>query len=247
MDNTLKDWENYETYAINRLRLILGEEQYLYFYKGEQETKIYDSIAQKAREIDGLTIHIISRRQAVVQAKHYTRKVDLSEVESFILFCQDLDAHGIFISTKDFTKSMHNKALYHGIELLTFSKDEFEQDTALLSLIPLYFIDGVVYNPTMKQSLLALIYGEYEKANDYLLDVPYEEWLYVVGIGFQSETTITATINWLQHIALHHYADDWRFCAIQELSNHHQLSPTFVLQILLRETDPEIIAFLQEG
>lgn len=237
----MTDWKDYEVYVVDRLRLELGEDEFAFGYK----QMLYDPIAEKEREVDGLIIHKSSNQLIPIQTKFHARKTEPNEIEGFVTFCKNISSKtGVFVCTREFTKSAKNIADHYKIKLFVFSKEDFEKAKYLycMSLYFLYFVDKE-FIEDIRLSLVSLIEGDEEKANECLENVPYEEWLFAINTGLVKVPT--QTLRWLKYIASTHYDDGWRFNSIQILLEQNELTDGEINMLLTGETDPETIELLK--
>lgn len=92
-------------------------------------THIMGRYSEHMRQVDVL-VEDYEGKTLVIDAKHYSKKVDVKTVESFISMLKDLGADlGILVSEKGFTKSAINRAHYgeDNIEVDILSLNDFKE------------------------------------------------------------------------------------------------------------------------
>lgn len=154
------------------------------------------------RQIDVLIEEVTSigfRFQIIIDAKHRTRPIDVTDVESFIGFCADIGAHkGILISLNGYTVAainrVHNDESDIELDVLNFKDlEEFQGHFAFpysgKNGVLLSAPFGWVIDATQREGAVAALY---QRGYDLKLAGKAKEWMY---INFWSKNTSVASID----------------------------------------------------
>jgi hypothetical protein len=237
-----KAWENYEKYALDFLRHQWGEEIFEY----QSNTKLYNPIREGYIEVDGLIINKLTGQKTILQCKHFEQKPAIELIEGFCFQCQTLNAFGIFITTKGYSKNSKNiEKNIKDIQLQVFSKEQFES-YQYFDVVALYcMIDKSNYSEQVADALKLLITHENINSAIQVLDaIEYEEWLNFAHFIFKNYTNLAT--EFFTRIAISHYDSGWRFNALQLLENYNCLNAETITVIKQKEEDYEILEWLQD-
>ena len=176
------NWQKYE------------EEIHSYFsqlYPGANITydaKTIGRYSKKSRQIDVLIEDDVAGIpiRLIVDAKYFSRKIDVKSVESFIAMMEDVDAHqGLLITSKGFSEAAINRAYYgpSKLELDILNFDEllrnqglvaipYAGDSSLLISAPFGWI---IDNSRVHYSLACL----YQRGRTLKKAQAHDEWMYL--------------------------------------------------------------------
>lgn len=158
------DWKKYESEIFETFKQAYPNAKILF------NQKILGRYSKTERQVDVLVDARIagSKIRLVIDAKHYSSKIDVKDVESFISMVEDIDAaQGILITSQGYTEAAINRAYYGptNIELDILNFDELKQFQGFLgitysgwhgAIIPAPF--GWVVDGTQREGSIANIY-----------------------------------------------------------------------------------------
>ena len=129
-------WKKYESEIFYIFKLAYPDTNIMY------NQKILGRYSKVERQIDVLIEGYIAGRKffLIIDAKHYSKKIDVKDVEKFISMVEDVNAaQGILITSKGYTQAAINRAYYgpSEIELDILNFDELKQFQGF---------DGMAYN-----------------------------------------------------------------------------------------------------
>ena len=176
------DWKDYE------------KEVHQYFVEMYPEatithnSKIRGRYSKKERQIDVLIEDEVAdfRIKIVVEARHFSRRIDVTCVESFISKLEDVEAtHGLLVTKRGYSEAAINRAYYgpHSLELDVLNFDDLLENQGLLAIpysgkasimLPTPF--GWVIDNTRQLEYPACLYqrgSDLKKAQENL------EWMYL--------------------------------------------------------------------
>ena len=151
-------------------------------------SKIIGRYSKKERQIDVLIEYEVAdfRIKIVVEAKYFSRKIDVTCVESFISKLEDVEANqGLLVTQKGYSQAAINRAFYgpHKLELDVWNFDDLLKSQGLSAVpysskasivLPAPF--GWVIDNTRQPTYLACLYQrglDLKKAQENL------EWMYL--------------------------------------------------------------------
>lgn len=106
MNDIIMEWKEYEKEVHQECLRVFFDSEVTF------NTHIMGRYSEHMRQVDVL-VEDYEGKTLVIDAKHYSKKVDVKTVESFISMLKDLGADlGILVSEKGFTKSAINRAHY---------------------------------------------------------------------------------------------------------------------------------------
>lgn len=164
LNSNAMDWKKYESEIYDIFRLAYPDTKIKY------NQKIFGRYSKAERQIDVLIEGYIAGRKfsLIIDGKHYSKKIDVKDVEEFISMVEDVNAaQGILITSKGYTQAAINRAYYGPteVELDILNFDELKHfqgfDGVTYSglhgaIIPAPF--GWIVDGTKREGSIATIY-----------------------------------------------------------------------------------------
>jgi hypothetical protein len=179
----------------------------------------------------------------IAEAKRYQRNIDIVKAGSLIAFVQDIGGIStVMVCTSGFSKAARNHLWSEDIGTLVITAKEAAGWRWLSTLDEYFPIDGE-FREITGQLFEALRSGDpapFLKGTN----IPYEEWLAIVDLGFALDVEKTAAM--LKIIARQHFDDGWRFNAVQKLHDAGELTLADLDEFIDEETDSENVELLCE-
>ncbi|MBS4027033.1 MAG: restriction endonuclease [Ignavibacteriales bacterium] len=176
------DWKEYENEIHQHFKSEFPNATILY------NVKIEGKFSKIERQIDVLIedYFLGNKMRIVIDAKYYSTKIDVKDVESFIGLLNDVEAHkGIMISNEGFSQAAINRAHYDitDLELDILNFKDLKQFQAF-GAIPFSGKHGVILpapfgwiiDGTKKQNVLATFY---QRGLTLEKSAANKEWMYV--------------------------------------------------------------------
>ena len=176
------DWQGYEREIEEQFRIIYPSAEITH------NAKLVGKFSKVERQIDLLVEERASdfAFRIVVDAKYRGRKIDVGDVEAFIGFTRDVEAHtGMMVALEGYTPAAVNRAYHDDLDIIldVLNLDEmkaFQGPTAIpysgeygVSFIAPF---GWIVDGTSRPHLLASIY---QRGKTFEEAVHSDEWMYV--------------------------------------------------------------------
>ena len=181
----------------------------------------------------------------VAEAKFYSNTVDILHIDAFITKIKEVNAQiGIMVVPSGYTKSERNLAKAFDIDLRIMTVEE-ALETQWLPIARNIFPFDWAFHPQIAAGLYRLQKNEVPgKIIEAIEEVPFEEWMSLVQYAINNHPVEAGDFLWF--VAQHHYDDDWRFNALQELVTTGLIQRFDIKEIFKLERDPEILDMLYE-
>lgn len=127
------DWKQYEEEIFDHFRVEFPNSQI------ERNARVLGRFSQVDRQVDILIDHTVAgfSMRIAIDAKHHNKRLDVTDVEAFLGFCNDIGAHkGVLICPKGYTQAAANRAHHDesDIELDVLNFTELKQFQAFGAL-----------------------------------------------------------------------------------------------------------------
>jgi hypothetical protein len=200
------DWKQYEREIA---------EDFKHAYPSAQITtdaKLIGKFSKVERQIDLLIEEQASDFQfrVVVDAKYRGRKIDVSDVEAFLGFLRDVEAHtGVLVALEGYTPAAVNRAHHDDLDLIldVLNLDELKQFQGFGAIpyagehgvaVPAPF--GWIIDGTRRPGIVASLY---QRGLSFEEAAEAREWM---CINFWSKNSETESINTLEALVKHQEA-----------------------------------------
>ncbi|RKH93608.1 restriction endonuclease [Corallococcus sp. AB038B] len=183
----------------------------------------------------------------VVDAKHWQNTLDISDVESFISFVDDVGAtQGVLVASSGFSEASPRRAAGAPVPIhleIVTAKEALELDWLWLGRK--LFPQDWAYHRHLGHAL-RLIEGSGSAAaiSDAVEGVPFEEW--EAAVSFAINQHRREAQHFLIWVATKHDDSGWRFNAARHLAEIGLLTESIRSQVVALETDPTACAILDE-
>lgn len=176
----------------------------------------------------------------IVEVKRHGRSIDVGRAGATIALVRDVGGTpAVMVSTSGFSATAQNYLAAEGIDHLTITLTE-ANGLRWIPLVEERFAVDRSFREVSGHLVEALRNGSVEPFLDS--DLPYEEWLAVMGCG-QSQFP-EATSRVLRALAREHRDDGVRFNAVMLLGDAGLLTPAEAELLAATETDSETLELL---
>lgn len=184
------DWKEYEEVIYEYFETTYPDASIKY------NQNVLGRFSKVNRQIDILVEDYVAgtRIKIIVDAKYYSKKIDVKDVESFISMVEDVEAsQGILITSIGYSEAAINRAYYGPtkVELDILNFEDLKKNQGMLGipysgkhggLIPAPF--GWILDSSKRKGFLASLYP---RGLDFETAVDKKEWMYVKVFSFDED------------------------------------------------------------
>lgn len=239
----MKNWQKYERAMFNELYYIYRPPKFLV---EPDAREVIGQLSQGKRQIDVAVFEQgdTARPFLAVECKHYKRKLNVKDVETFVGMRDDIGAkNAILVCPAGFSKGASFRAKAANVVTHILPILEAER-LNLRELVRQTFPWDEAFHGVMGDALFT--FDKSSSLDDWVESfekLPFEEW----ENTFENYARLNANKcrGILRAIAQLHWDDGWRFNAIRLLSESGWIDETFCAFLLESETDPDTRELLE--
>lgn len=234
-------WQDYELAVLEHLRQeYAGLPVRVFGTEGGQRHEVVGQYSMVPRQLDVAAYAEGDERPFfVADAKHYSEKLDVKDVESFAGMADDVGARfSALIAPEGFTAGAFRRAAAVEMDLQLLTVDEALTCSWLGHARMLYPQDWVFRRETALALRRVSEGAEDEEIVEALEALPFEEWTEVVGFALLHHRS--PALRMLVAVADHHPDDTWRFNAVDRLIDAGEMGAALRARLLASESDPDV-------
>ncbi len=230
-----KEWEKYERAMFNELYYVYRPPHFIVLPDFKE---VIGQFSKVNRQIDVVVFEQEDKINPflAVECKHYNRKLDVKDIETWIGMVDDIGAkESILVCPEGFTKGAISRAKAANIITYTLPRIDGKR-LNLRDIVRQTFPWDETFHPEMGDALFT--FNESSSFNEWIDSVenlPFEEWMDTFNNFIQLNANKSRKILW--NIAQLHWDDGWRFNAIQLLEEYEWIDKTFCTFLLEHEKD----------
>lgn len=239
----MKNWQKYERAMFNELYYIYRPPQFIV----EPDARgVIGQLSQGKRQIDVAVFEQkdTARPFLAVECKHYKRKLNIKDVETFVGMRDDIGAkNAMLVCYSGFSERASLRAKAADIVTRILPVTEIER-LNLRELVRQTFPWDENFHPLMGDALFT--FSKSSSFDDWVESVeelPFEEWENTFENYARMNANKSRSI--LRTIAQLHWDDEWRFNAIRILAKYGWIDQTFCAFLLESENDPDTLKLLE--
>lgn len=215
---------------------------------GGRQHRVVGRYSKWRRQLDG-AVHRAGATAPFLVAdakRRATRRIGLSEVESFIGLLDDIDCKwGVVTSPLGPTEPARRRAAFARVKVEVMTYEEALQAEWLPTARQIYPWDWA-FHPHLASALAAIHDARpCAEVADALEQIPFEEWQRFVYHALSQAPH--ETLEFLDYVARNHHDSGWRYNAVQVLLRERLLDTSTADHLRKTELDREILDLLEEA